>query len=63
MKRIPISPAPAIQLTDDQLRIAQLFANMDERRQQEAIVKMTRMAAAHPRRARPALHLVSGGVL
>lgn len=56
----PIKPAPA-PLTADQLRIAQLFAAMDDRRQYEALVKLTRMAQAHPRRAAPTLHLIAGG--
>jgi len=46
-------------LTAAQLHIAQLFGAMDDRRQQEALVKLTRMAAVHPRRAKPTLRLVS----
>ena len=55
-------PSTSVQLTADQLRIAQLFAAMDDRRQQEAIVRMARIAATHPRRAAPALRLIAGGV-
>jgi len=53
-----VDPPPA--LTADQLRIAMLFAAMDDRRQQEAITRMTRIATTHPRRPRPVLRLVVG---
>lgn len=52
-----------IDLSAEQARIVQLFAAMDDRRQQEALVRMARMAANHPRRVKPALQLISGGAL
>ena len=48
-------------LAADQLCVAHLFAAMDDRRQQEAIVKLTRMASMHPRHAKPKLQLIKGG--
>lgn len=57
----PVTPQAAA-LTADQLRIAQWFAAMDARRQEEALVRMERIAATHPRRMKPALQLVVGGV-
>jgi hypothetical protein len=54
------APAPAAEFTAMQMRVAQLFAALDDRRQQEAIVKLTRMVATHPRHAAPALRLVGG---
>jgi len=56
----PVAPASA-PLTAAQLRIAQLFSAMDDRRQQEALVRMTRIAATHPRHIRPELRLLVGG--
>jgi|GEM_PF-2127410 len=58
-----ITTGTAPPLTAEQMRVAQLFATLDDRRQQEAIVKLTRMAAMHPRRTKPALQLVVGGAV
>lgn len=59
MKPVKLSSAP---LTADQLRIAQLFAAMDGRRQRELMTFATRIAELFPRRAKPALRLVDGGM-
>lgn len=55
-----VTPPPA-ELTADQLRIAQLFAAMDEEAQAPMLEMMEAMAASRPRRARPTLRLVGGG--
>lgn len=54
-------PAPAAPLTADQLRVAQLFATLTDQTQQAMLYMMVEMAKDFPRRARPALRLVSGG--
>jgi hypothetical protein len=46
MKPITSSTAP---LTADQLRVAQLFASMDDETQQAMLAMMVAMAAARPR--------------
>ena len=54
-------PAPAAELTADQLRIAQLFASMEDDAQEGMMRMMVAMVESCPRRTRPALRLVSGG--
>jgi hypothetical protein len=58
MKPVTSEPAP---LTADQLRFAQLYATTDDRSQGELMAFATGIAENFPRRAKPALHLVSGG--
>jgi hypothetical protein len=59
MKPGTSEPAP---LKADQLRIAQLYATMDDRSQGELLTFATLVAQEFPRRAKPTLHLVAGGV-
>lgn len=58
MKSITSEPAP---LTADQLRIAQLYATMDDETQQYLLMHAADIAEISPRRAKPTLHLVAGG--
>lgn len=53
--------APPAKLTTDQLRVAHLFASMNDEAQADTLAIIAAWAAAFPRRA-PALRLVVGGV-
>lgn len=55
-----VAPAPAAELTTNQLRVAQLFGAMDEEYQAALLPMIVEMAAKFPRRARPELRLVGG---
>lgn len=50
-------------LTEEQLRVAQLFASMDDRHQQHMIAIATDFARKWPRSTKPALRLVGGGAV
>lgn len=54
--------APASDLTADQLRIAQHFAAMSDEAQEAMLRMAAAMAERLPRRTRPMLRLVGGGV-
>lgn len=56
-----VTPAPAPDLTADQLRIARYFAAMNDEAQETILRMMAEVAKRLPRRARPALRLVGGG--
>jgi len=56
-----LQAVPAAALTADQLRAAQYFGAMDDGAQEAMLRMLAAMAESCPRRARPALHLVSGG--
>jgi hypothetical protein len=56
----PTNTTPAA-LTANQLRIVQLFAAMDDRRQEEMLHFAAGVARTFPRRAAPQLRLVGGG--
>lgn len=55
------APCSAPALTADQLRIAQLFAQVDAKTQQFAMRFLETHAERERVERRPALHLVSGG--
>jgi hypothetical protein len=62
LSMMPVTSDPA-PLTVDQLRIAQLYATMDVERQCYLMAHAADIAQLFPlRRAKPALHLVAGGV-
>ena len=56
-----VTPAPASALTADQLRLAQLFAALDDKAQASMLRFIAAMVESFPRHARPALRLVGGG--
>ncbi|TFW13277.1 hypothetical protein [Duganella callida] len=58
MKLIDSSPA---ELRPDQLRVAKLFASMDEQTQQQILLILEGFAERYPRHSAPALRLVKGG--
>lgn len=55
------TPAAPATLTADQLRFAQLFAEIDDESQVGMMDMMVAMVKSCPRHVRPALRLVSGG--
>ena len=55
-----VAPAPAVELTADQLRVAKLFAALTDQTQEAMLHMMTEMAKDFPRHKRPALRLVGG---
>ena len=61
LRAAKITPAPAAELTADQLRAAQLLAHMNDGAQAAVLDFMAGMAESCPRHQRPALRLVSGG--
>nr|WP_315400337.1 hypothetical protein [uncultured Duganella sp.] len=52
---------PAAELTADQLRLAQLFAALDDKAQASMLRFIAAMVENFPRHKRPALRLVGGG--
>lgn len=56
-----VQPAPAAQLTAEQLRMVQIFATMDDECQEQALRICAAWAEIFPRRHAPALRLVVGG--
>ena len=57
MKRVPLT---TVNLTKSELRFANLFSAMDDRRQAEMMALAERGAARHPRRVAPVLRLIDG---
>lgn len=53
-------PVLAVELTANQLRVAQLFAALTDQTQEAMLDMMAAMAIDFPRHKRPALRLVGG---
>ncbi|MYN45937.1 hypothetical protein GTP23_12850 [Pseudoduganella sp. FT93W] len=56
----PLQP-PSANLTASQIRIAELFGAMDDRRQAELMTFAILTVLDHPRRKKPTFRLIAGG--